>query len=402
MVTWQSVRVPRFEPFAALRFAPATLSQRVAPPYDVLSLDDVLALRSSDTHNITHVDVPLADDGPDPYAVAAERLRSWVGAGELELDERPSFTICRMSFTDETGRARTISGVIGGLEVVDEGAGGVLRHERTTPKASTDRLDLTRATDCNLSPVWGLSLAAGLTALLDEPGETVGIVVRDGVEHRFERVADPDRVARITAAVGAADVLIADGHHRYGVARRHRDDRREALGGDAGPAELTMTFVNELVAEQLAVAAIHRLYTDCDPDAVVDALGERFDIGAVQDVDDGTLSTMADRGALCLVDRSGRGHLLVPKAGAFDGLRTLDGLWLEACLADVPHEVRYQHGVDEVLGELDAGRAELAVLIRPVPLAEIIHTARAGELMPPKSTFFTPKLLTGPVIRPLG
>src|SRR5918998_1507133 len=85
----------------------------------------------------------------------------------------PSFTIYRMRFTDDTGTARDIAGVVGGLEITDEGAGGVLPHERTTPKASTDRLDLTRATRANLSPVWGLSLASGLTALLAEPGKPV-------------------------------------------------------------------------------------------------------------------------------------------------------------------------------------------------------------------------------------
>jgi uncharacterized protein (DUF1015 family) len=393
--------VPRFEPFAALRFAPDSLDARVSPPYDVLTVDDVMALRQSDPHNITHVDVPLASDGPDPYAVAADRLRSWIADGELHLDGRPSFTICRMSFTDETGRPRTISGVIGALEVVDEGAGGVLPHERTTPKASTDRLDLTRATDCNLSPVWGLSLADGLTEILAEPGDVVGVVVRDGVEHRFERVDDPSRVARISAAIGVADVLIADGHHRYGIARRHRDDRRAETGGDAGAAELTMTFVNELVADQLAVAAIHRLYTGCETEQMLAALGSRFDVEEIGSVTEDMLATMAERGALCAVDRLGVGRLLLPRAGAFSGLRSLDGLWLEDTFAGVAHEVRYQHGVAEVLAELAAGRAEMAILIRPVPLAEIVHTARAGALMPPKSTFFTPKLLTGPVIRPL-
>ena len=81
----------------------------------------------------------------------------------LVADDEPSFTIYRMRFTDDTGTARDIAGVLGGLEITDEGAGGVLPHERTTPKASTDRLDLTRATRANLSPVWGLSLASGLT-----------------------------------------------------------------------------------------------------------------------------------------------------------------------------------------------------------------------------------------------
>ena len=91
---------------------------------------------------------------------------------------------------------RDLVGVIGALEVVDEGAGGVLPHERTTPKASTDRLDLTRATRANLSPVWGLSLAAGLTGLLQEPGELVGEVTVDGVVHRVERVTTPSESPR--------------------------------------------------------------------------------------------------------------------------------------------------------------------------------------------------------------
>ena len=104
----------------------------------------------------------------------------------------------------------------GGLEVVDAGAGKVLPHERTTKKASTDRLDLTRATDANLSPVWGLSLARGLTALLAEPAELMGSLTVDGVVHTAERVSDPQRLAAISAIIGSDDVLIADGHHRYG------------------------------------------------------------------------------------------------------------------------------------------------------------------------------------------
>ena len=108
-----------------------------------------------------------------------------------------------MRFTDDTGTARDIVGVLGGLEVVDEGAGGVLPHERTTPKASTDRLDLTRAT--RAQPVAGLGPVAGRRPdrLLAEPGEPVGEVADDGVEHLVERVTDPERIAAIAAIVGA-------------------------------------------------------------------------------------------------------------------------------------------------------------------------------------------------------
>src|SRR5204863_708319 len=117
------------------------------------------------------------------------------------------------------GARRTITGVVGALAVVDPGH-DVLPHEQTTPKASTDRLDLTRATTANLSPVWGLSLAAGLAARTSEPGQVLASVTdADGVEHRLDRIDDPARVESIHAAVASAPVLIADGPHRYGVAR---------------------------------------------------------------------------------------------------------------------------------------------------------------------------------------
>ena len=90
------------------------------------------------------------------------------------------------------------------------------------------------------------------------------------------------------------------------------------------------------------------------------------------------------------------------KPGRFDGVRALDGGWLETALADVALTVSYQHGLKEALGEVEGGRATAAVLIRPVSVAEIERTAREGLLMPPKSTFFTPKLKTGFVIRSLS
>jgi uncharacterized protein (DUF1015 family) len=226
--------VPRFEPFTALRYSTTDLNAVAAPPYDVLSESDREELANRHPNNIVHVDVPRESDGPGRYHAANTVLRGWLDDGVLVRDARPSFSIYRMSFRDESGRPRTTIGVIGALEVVDEGAGGVLPHERTTPKAKTDRLDLTRATLTNLSPVWGLSLARGLTDLLTEPGVVVGVVEAEGVVHTIERVDDPARVAAISAAVGGADVVIADGHHRYAISRTFRDEQRAADTGTNG------------------------------------------------------------------------------------------------------------------------------------------------------------------------
>ncbi|MFZ9426527.1 MAG: DUF1015 family protein [Ilumatobacteraceae bacterium] len=393
--------MPRFEPFTALRYATTDLNAVAAPPYDVLSESDRAELAARHENNIVHVDVPRESDGPTRYADANTVLRTWVTNGVLVRDSRPSFSIYRMSFRDESGRPRTTVGVIGALEVVDEGAGGVLPHERTTPKAKTDRLDLTRATLTNLSPVWGLSLAAGLTDLLMEPGEVTGVVEADGVVHTIERVDDPARVAAISNAIGSADVVIADGHHRYAISRTFRDEQRAADTGTNGSAELTMTYIGELIEEQLSVDAIHRLYNDIDADSLLSALSEFFETSPAGPVNADITHEMRDRGALVFVNADGTGTYLTPKVDKFANVRDLDGARLEHALANVKHEVTYQHGVGLVRDIVTSGGATAGVLIRPVTVREIQRTADEGLLMPPKSTFFTPKLRTGPVIRPL-
>lgn len=392
--------MPRFEPFQALRYGSTIdLNDVCSPPYDVLSDTDRLALANKHQNNIVHVDMPLAPSG-NAYEHAASVLSQWISSGVLVREDAPSFTLYRMQFTDPTGKPRNVVGVIGALEVVDEGAGGVLPHERTTPKAKTDRLELTRATDANLSPVWGLSLAHGLSKLLSEPGELVGSVTDDlGVIHSVERVADDARISAISSAISSHPVVIADGHHRYAISRTYRDETRERIGSNSSGAELTMTYVNELIDEQLSVAAIHRLYEGISYKELAAALSPFFTITDADPVGPTTLSQMNERSSLCLVAKTGRTHWLTPIAEKFAGVRKLDSAYLEHALSNVQHEVRYQHGVTEVQHELQTSDVTAAILIRPVSVAEIQRTANEGLLMPPKSTFFAPKLRTGFVVR---
>ncbi|HRA84914.1 MAG: DUF1015 domain-containing protein [Actinobacteria bacterium] len=395
--------MPRFEPFTALRFSPSLpLDAVAAPPYDVLSDADVDALLARHPRNIVAIDVPRDADGPQRYELAAQRLAQWVSEGTLERDAQPSFTLYRMRFTDETGRERETVGVVGALEVVDEGAPGVLPHERTTPKAKTDRLDLTRATNTNLSPVWGLSLTEGLTDLLREPGEPMG-TCRDeaGVLHIVERVSHPQRVAAIAAAVGSHPVLIADGHHRYAISRTFRDEVRAEHGDDTA-AELTLTYVAELVGDQLSIDAIHRLYHGVSVEQLLAVLTPAFHCAEAGAVTPAFAAEVVERGCLCLVRPDGTGVWLTPEPTAFEGVRALDGAYLEHVLATSDIEVSYQHGVQHVVDRVTNGDAAAGVLIRPTGIDEIRRTADERLLMPPKSTFFTPKLRTGLVLRPLS
>ena len=397
--------MPHFLPFRALRYAPSTdLGKTCAPPYDVLNDSDRANLVAQHDHNIVNIDLPVATSTQsDAYLAAAQILQEWLKRGVLVRDESPSFTLYRMQFRDTIGNQRNIVGVLGGLEVVDEGAGGVLPHERTTPKAKTDRLDLTKATDANLSPVWGLSLAPGLSEILKTPAEVVGSYIDDqGVTHIVERVSDPARIASISECIAQHSVIIADGHHRYAISRTYRDETRLRTNSTSTDAEQTLTFVNELIDEQLSVAAIHRLYTDVSAKVLLETLASSFTITDAPPISANTLATMDKDGCLCFIDGDLKTKWLTPRADAFDGIRSLDSARLEHALRDLSHTVSFQHGVVEVVDVLSQQQANAAILIRPVSVAEIKRTATEGILMPPKSTFFTPKLRTGFVIRELN
>jgi uncharacterized protein (DUF1015 family) len=401
--------VPHFEPFSALRYtnAQTDLFALSSPPYDVLSADDRAHYGEQSPWNIVHVDCPLDADGPDRYQKASTDIQDWISSKVLTLDPTPSYTLYRMSFRDSTGKDRHTVGVIGALEVVDVGAGGVLPHEQTTPKAKTDRLDLTRATQCNLSPVWGLSLCSGLTQVLIAPGEFMGEMTdEDGVVHRVERVTDASRIEAIRSAIASAPVVIADGHHRYAISRTYRDEMRATNSPLAPAAGLTMTYVAELVEEQLSIAAIHRLVAAVSPSQMESILEGFYTRISDSTLSEHTLTQMNTEKAICLLRPDGSTTLYCEKVEKFSEVRALDSARLEHAITTAlgsldAAEISYQHGTHEVLDALKAGQAQCAVLIRPVSLAEIRRTADEGLLMPPKSTFFTPKLRTGLAMRPL-
>jgi uncharacterized protein (DUF1015 family) len=387
-------RVPRFEPFAAIRYREdIDLNVVTSPPYDVIDTAERERLAASTAYNAVHVDLP------SDYDEAAGLLRRWEDEGVLVSDDEPSFYVYRMGYTDEAGRARQSTGVLGALELQVPGEGDVLPHEHTTPKAKSDRLALTRATQANLSPIWGLSLASGLTGLADVPGPPVGRATDElGVHHRLWRVTAPAIVEAISELVSSAPVVIADGHHRYETSLQYRDEV-----GPGTPADLTLALVVELTESELAVRPIHRLLHGLAGVDVVEALSGVFEPFEAGRADETLPAQMDDAGALGLVLGDGSAWLLRPREGAFPGdLPDLDSSRLDvARQALPPHDVEYQHGTDIVLRRVAAGEADAGVLLRPATVAQIQATAHARDRMPPKTTYFYPKPRTGFVFRKL-
>jgi uncharacterized protein (DUF1015 family) len=391
--------VPRFEPFIGIRYDTATLDPALvtAPPYDVISPTNRAALVASAPTNVVRIDLPI--DGDDPYGDAAQQLAQWRSEGVLIEDPQPSFTVYRMDAPNENGIIGHTTGVIGAMELTRPGEGDILPHEFTTPKAKSDRLDLLRSTRSNLSAVWGLSPARGLTALLESSEAPLCRFEADGVTHSVWRITDTARIDAIRAAIGSAPIVIADGHHRYETSLAYRDERR-ASDGNGGQADAVMTFVVELVEDELDVGPIHRLLAGLpegfDFRAAFDPF---FEIEAFRFNDAPTVRRIQELGGLVLV-LPGDTWLLRPRPETISATRDLDSSRLDLALASLPdHTLVYQHGVEHIRSAVDSGAAQAGVLLRPVTIDQIIEIAKGGEKMPPKSTFFAPKPRTGVVFR---
>jgi uncharacterized protein (DUF1015 family) len=399
--------VPRFEPFQGLRYRPevAPLAQVIAPPYDVISATERAHLAARHRANAVLVELPEADlsGGRDRYAVATDLFTRWQAKGIIVADPGPSLYPYRM--TDASGRVTT--GVIGalGLQAEPGEESDILPHEQTLPKPKSDRLDLLRATRANLSPIWGLSMAGGVTATFDPTDDdpVADVYDDDGVRHQLWVLSDADTVAAVGAAVAAAPVVLADGHHRYETALAYREECRQANGGVAGQYDLVMALVVELSEDQLTVGAIHRTINGLPADFdLVEALGQWFDVVRAGAADDRTLGALADSSSLALVVGS-EAYLLL----AHDELQEqqgndLDSNVIATVLAELPpHEVMHRHSVAEALEALQQGQAQAAFLLRPVTVKQIDQWANERRRMPPKTTFFSPKPRSGMVFRSL-
>jgi uncharacterized protein (DUF1015 family) len=375
--------VPRFEPFAAVRYAAGPdLSPVAAPPYDVISPDDRARLVDKSEHNAVRIELPADEGGRDRYQVAADLWRQWQDEGVLLTDDSPSYYAYRMSFAGDDGSPRSTLGVLGALELSRPGEAGILPHERTTSKDKADRLNLLRSCRANLSPIWGLSLAPGLSGLLAvDRAPDAWADDEDGNRHELWRLAAGDAAA-ITEAVSAEPLVIADGHHRYETALAYRDEAPDLPG-----ARFVLCYVVELTESQLAVGPIHRLLSEV-PD-----LSPWFDLSPLDDV---------PRAGLALVTADQAWRLTPKPSTAAAAEADLDSSRLDVALRELPGvSVRFQHGAELAVSMVRKGEAAAAVLLRPATVEQIAATGHGGERMPPKTTFFYPKLRTGMVFRAL-
>ena len=403
----------------------------LSPPYDVIDPAQRAELAARSPFNVVGIDLPEpATAGGDPYENAATLLAEWQQAGALVRDDEPSFWILTQDYLAPDGSRRTRSGFLAAVKIEEYGAGKIRPHERTHPGPKEDRLRLTRATKTNLSPIFALysdsTGAARATIAAQTEGEPHGEQTDDdGTVNRLWRVSDLDAQAALSEALDPAELLIADGHHRYETARIYADE----IGGD-GPHRFVLMDLVALEDPGLSVFPTHRLISGLADDPVrANALRETveqcFEVTALESTDELPPNGLSADGRLqfgYLDSRHKRPLRLVlrDQAIADEALadfpapyRKLDAAVLEALILkgplglsedDISHfnGLGYSRSDEEALALLESGEFDAAFFLSGAPIEQIQEIAGAGVNMPPKSTFFTPKVPTGLVFNPLS
>jgi uncharacterized protein (DUF1015 family) len=410
-----------------------SLQNVAAPPYDVIDAGMRAELLERSPYNAVAIDLPkpYGETGPqqtedDPYERAARTMDEWRQAGALVADSEPAIWAMTQDYTGPDGAARTRHGILARVRVEDFSAGQVLPHERTLPGPKKDRLDLTRATRHNLSPIFSLStkdpwpLMASAIEREDPWGEATD---EGGTVTKVWRVGDPAIHAEVTELLGGAQLLIADGHHRYETAIAYRDE----IGGE-GDHNFTLMALTGLDDPGLTVFPTHRLLSGFrdDPERqrrLGEGLRELFEATEVPltELDPlgeegvgvfGLYDSFHQRFFRLRLKEAAIAALDEELAGKPEAYRRLDAAILETLvlkgIAGLSEEdilakrgLGYSKSIEDSLALLEDGTYDVAFILRPIPVDQVRAICESDENMPPKSTYFFPKVLTGLVFNPV-
>ena len=421
-------------PFRGVRYDPAAagggLPALVAPPYDVISPAEQAALYEINPANVVRL---ILGREEDKYAQAARLFREWLASGVLKADDEPALYVYHQTFDDPaTGEpAPERMGLVCLLKLEDYSTGRVLPHEKTLTGPKADRLELLRATEAQFESIYGLypDPDRAIESFLNEYDDRETVIERvDGLigsSHRVERITDSNAHAVLRDLLADTPVFIADGHHRYETALTYRREVRAAhpeIPEDVPiPADYILITLTAFEDEGLLVLPTHRLVRNVPPEKVAalpDALTARFTLSATSpETVEAEIAAHAREGSVAfgVVLPPGKVHLAVLNEAVSLGgpaaerlpVTLLGSLILEPCLGidaaavAAGGRVSYTRDLTEAVAAVERGEAQAAFLLGRPTVQEIKEVSLAGDVMPQKSTFFFPKLLSGLVLRDL-
>lgn len=420
------------QPFQGVRYDLAragALGDLIAPPYDVI--DETLSqqLHAKSRYNAIRLELnpeqPSDTQVDNRYRRAAALLADWRKEGILRRDPEPAFYVYYQTF-DWEGESYTRRGFMGRLRLEPFGQ-NVFPHEETLSGPKADRLALYHATGMNLSQVFGLypdetNEVAGILDRAVAACEPLSAVDHLGVRHQLWVMTDAELLRDLSQRLRPRPVFIADGHHRYETGLRYREDRERAgeLQGPDDPANFILMMLVSMSDAGLRVMPTHRLARGLGPfdsRTMAERLAEHFHVEVIgkgpsageqtwtrilasgrQDAL-GLGSTADETWLLATLKSPASMDRLVPDhspAWRSLGVAILHRLVFDHCLLSHGQPTfRYVHLTSEVLESMSARDCDVAALVQPATVEHIRSLAGTLEKMPPKSTYFYPKLACG-------
>jgi len=435
------------KPFRGIRYNPeriADMAVVVCPPYDVISESEQTLYYDRSPYNMIRMELgkPYPDDdrAHNPHSRAGAYLRTWLDKGTLIQEDKPALYLAATDFETIDGAWTTRWGLMAAVALEPFEKGGILPHERTYSKVKSERLSLMRACPANLSPIFSFfsdqaSIIPTLKFHVAQRKPDMDFTDDRGDRHRLWVIDDPNLMTDVVDHFRHQPIFIADGHHRYETALAYRDQRaaHEKLEEDH-PVHYTLMYLSSIQDPGLRILPAHRLLPQVAPDVRREFLekGEHyFNIETLAskgsssaDVKEllqkleqtpsgeGMVVVVGDiRSPLLLTLKAGRKEDLYPKDMP-DVLKEIDVTLLSefvfpqllgftsAQLDDV-NSVHYHHDARITLEGVRKGQYDMAFIIKPTPIDAVQRIADAGRIMPRKSTYFAPKVITGLVMHGL-
>lgn len=422
------------KPFKAVVYNPqivGNFKQVVCPPYDVISPQAQAMFHERSLHNFIHILLAKDSELDDKYRRAANIFRGWLKDRVLIQDEQPAIYFYSQSYLVR-GEKKTRLGFISLLRLGDEKGSAVFGHEHTHNAAKLDRFKLMKQVKANLSPIFVIFLDKKriIQRIFQKhlPLQAPFIEVTDDEKtaHKLWRLTDPALLKTIEASMNSENMFIADGHHRYEVACAYRDLMREKLGADFTGEEdfnYCLAYFTNTDYRGLSILPIHRLLqleAPVDLESFIQASREYFDCDQVKD----------RTRFFFLLEKAGCSEHLIGfyKEKKYFLLRLKNVKMLDKLIADKPKEyrsldvailnylvfknilkldldnlpgIKYSPDPVELMQEVDPDPRRIAFFLNPVKMQQIINIAMSGNKMPPKSTYFYPKVLSGLVVNKL-
>ena len=386
----------------------------LAPPYDIITPEYQQELYDKSPYNIVRVDFGKKEPGDSEkenrYTRAKAFLECWIREEVLVRSSSPSLYAYEIAYAIK-GVQQTLRGVLGLVRLEALGKGNIHPHEYTHSKPKKDRMDLMRYCEANVSPIFSLYNASEkkTSRLLAETSRTRSYIEAkdaDGAVHRLWHIEDRTAVDTITAELQGKAIFIADGHHRYETALDYQKEMRKKEGHADGPRpyDYVLMFLANMADEGLTILPTHRLVKDL-PHDVLDLLTADFEIQEMQESDDITATIAGKRDVYGLYAGGSTWHCLSYKGEGIHGvpaaLKDLDVTVLHDLifkqLLDI-ETVSYEMDVQKSLQAVRSGEFKAAFFLNPTGVYDVERVALASLRMPPKSTYFYPKLMTGMVM----